>query len=247
MTTRVPLKNYQPVEKPVSAELSGGFLDAHSVFATIQGEGPCVGVPSIFIRLAGCNLQCPACDTDYTTGRKHTSPEALVDRVVNLPWPGGVKLWRGSDLPLVVITGGEPFRQPLGELVRRLLDHRFLVQIETNGTLYLEDFPYASPDVMIVCSPKTGKVNENLETWISAWKYVVSVSDGVEDDGLPSAVLGNRIRPARPYSKFSHTYVQPADEGDPDLNAANMQLAIKSCMENGYRLCIQTHKLCGLP
>ena len=38
-------------------------LDVHSIFHTIQGEGPYCGHPAVFIRLAGCNLQCPGCDT----------------------------------------------------------------------------------------------------------------------------------------------------------------------------------------
>jgi len=51
------------------AKGDGSILDFHSMFFTIQGEGPFAGHRSIFVRLAGCNLQCPGCDTEYTQGR----------------------------------------------------------------------------------------------------------------------------------------------------------------------------------
>ena len=61
--------NSQAIEK--SAHYTTRSYDVHSIFPTIQGEGPFVGQPAIFIRLAGCNLQCPACDTDYTLSLIH--------------------------------------------------------------------------------------------------------------------------------------------------------------------------------
>src|SRR3954467_9071958 len=47
----------------------GNSLSIHSIFYTLQGEGPYSGCPAVFMRLAGCNLQCPGCDTDYTSGQ----------------------------------------------------------------------------------------------------------------------------------------------------------------------------------
>lgn len=40
------------------------------VFATIQGEGALLGVPMVFVRLAGCSVGCPRCDTDYAVGER---------------------------------------------------------------------------------------------------------------------------------------------------------------------------------
>ena len=54
--------NKQPIEKREPSY--EGTLQVHSIFKTIQGEGPFCGTPCVFVRLAGCNLQCPACDTD---------------------------------------------------------------------------------------------------------------------------------------------------------------------------------------
>ena len=69
--------NLQPIEKRTKS--ADGLLSLHSIFHTIQGEGPFCGTPSVFVRLAGCNLQCPACDTDYTQGRRAASAQEILD------------------------------------------------------------------------------------------------------------------------------------------------------------------------
>jgi 7-carboxy-7-deazaguanine synthase len=122
--------NQQAIEKSTSHP--EGLLDVHSIFYTIQGEGPFSGFPAVFIRLAGCNLQCPHCDTEYTQGRRLAYPEVVAEYVSTLSQPRG----------LVVITGGEPFRQNLTKLLQCLSDYRLLVQIESNGTLPPSKFQY---------------------------------------------------------------------------------------------------------
>ncbi|MEG7364337.1 7-carboxy-7-deazaguanine synthase QueE, partial [Pseudomonas citronellolis] len=96
--------NLQPIEKRTKS--ADGLLSLHSIFHTIQGEGPFCGTPSVFVRLAGCNLQCPACDTDYTQGRRAASVQEILDKVQEYQSSG-----------LVVITGGEPFRQDITRLL----------------------------------------------------------------------------------------------------------------------------------
>ena len=90
--------NIQPIEKYVQAE--NKMLDVHSIFYTIQGEGPFTGCPAVFVRLAGCNLKCPGCDTDYTSNRTPMTAEQILNKILELASPA----------TLVVITGGEPFR-----------------------------------------------------------------------------------------------------------------------------------------
>lgn len=104
-------------------------LDVHSIFRTLQGEGPFTGHSAIFIRLAGCNLQCPACDTDYTSKRSLMSVQTIIDKVNTL------KI--GQTIQLIVITGGEPLRQNISDLCILLYQAHYTVQIETNGTLGL--------------------------------------------------------------------------------------------------------------
>jgi 7-carboxy-7-deazaguanine synthase len=243
--TALRLLNKQPIEKQ---ELrSDGKLDVHSIFRTIQGEGPFAGRPAIFVRLAGCNLCCGFCDTDYTNSRKLMTAEGILDKA---------RLFSGDSLNnIMVVTGGEPFRQDLRKLIRVTASYNWEVQIETNGTLfYPDDSCYENDDwgvsVSIVCSPKTPKVHPDLVKYVDAWKYVVQHGQISKEDGLPLMTLGNTTPVARPpMSAFIYPrniYVQPLDEGDEERNKLNTQAAIESCYKYGYSLSIQQHKLLGL-
>ncbi len=225
--------NDQPVEK--QSLRVDGQLDVHSIFYTIQGEGPYVGFPAVFVRLAGCNLQCPLCDTDYTSSRVMLSPAQLLRRIKAA----------SPACHLVVITGGEPFRQNLTVAVIELLAHGYSIQVETNGTLFLEDFPYK--EVTIVCSPKAGKINPRLAPHITALKYVLRHGE-VAPDGLPLLALAHPASPrvSRPPLGFKKAiYVQPADEKDEAINAKNLTAAVDSAMRHGFILGIQVHKIIG--
>ncbi len=239
--------NTQPIEKKVSR--ADGLLDVHSIFHTIQGEGPFCGTPCIFIRLAGCNLQCPACDTEYTQTRRLMGPGELVAEVNEL-WRADV--WRPGGL--VVITGGEPFRQDLGELLRELVRSGYYIQIETNGTLQPSPFNYnldigERQGAYIVCSPKSGKVNTAIWREACCVKYVMEEGNVYEDDGLPITALMHRAKPyvARPPAGWGRpVYLQPMDAKDPTVNMANIVAVRNSCMKHGYILQLQIHKLIGV-
>jgi len=202
-------------------------LEIVDVWKTIQGEGPFAGRPATFIRLAGCNFQCPACDTNYTTGRRFELVEDLLE------------LTGGADL--VVLTGGEPLRQDITRLVDLLIDRGTQVQIETNGILHL---PGLHSRAVVVCSPKTPGIAR--ERWPYAFKYVLQAGQ-VDTDGLPLTALGG-MRPARPPEDFprSEIYLQPLDEQDPEANKRNVDATVQSCMQYGYRLCLQMQKIVGL-
>lgn len=227
--------NTQTPEKVITEEL----LLVNSIFPTIQGEGPFAGEPAVFIRLSGCNIQCPHCDTEYTK-RYHASTDYIVTSCSTM------KARRTSrKKPLIVITGGEPFRQhALKDLVEGLLCLNYRVQIETNGTLSIDNFPYKY--VTLVCSPKTPKINREILLNADAFKYVVQAGQ-IDEDGLPMTTMGLH-RPARPAPiNSAEIFVQPLDEQDEEKNKANMKAAVESCIAFNYRLCIQTHKIANLP
>ena len=234
--------NQQPVEKKVTSE--DGSLAVNSIFYTIQGEGPFAGKPAVFVRLAGCNLQCPMCDTEYTN-RILLDVVSLITRIsdkfVRSPDQG----YLGRINYLVVITGGEPFRQNIIPLVKELIGSGYTVQLETNGTMWQEIHPSAH----IVCSPKTGSVHPKIEERAHAYKYVVDAAS-IWQDGLPVTALGhpNSGLLARPptHRRDLLVYVQPADEKNEFLNRKNLQVAKDSAMFFGYTLCIQTHKIIGV-
>lgn len=229
--------NIQPIEKRRIGD--GSVLDTHSIFYTIQGEGPYSGHPAVFIRLAGCNLQCPGCDTDYTSDRQNMAYQNIVHKA-NLLTPYRI----GKGRKLVVITGGEPFRQNITPLVKYLMEYGFHVQIETNGTL--PPSPDLPDDVVIVCSPKTGRVSPDLQPRINAYKYVLA-ADAVHDaDGLPTFALGHSASPrvARPHADFNGpVYLQPMDAQDLTTNQANLEAVKASCLKQGFMLQLQIHKL----
>jgi len=238
------IENTQKPEPPIKS--TGDVLEVHSVWDTIQGEGPSAGMPATFIRLAGCNLQCVFCDTEYTEGRQSLSISSLMEQVEALP-----------RRRLVVITGGEPFRQNLNGLITFLVESGRQVQIETNGILPpSRGFCYHRNDVQIICCPKTSKVDADLARRTHSFKYVVKAGSVDLEDGLPTVgVGGDRYgRPARPPG-FKPTwqvctnqiFLQPLDEQDEEKNKANQRAAVESCLKFGYRFTPQIHKMVGLP
>ena len=239
--------NTQPIEKRRESD-AGTSLDVHSVFLTIQGEGPFTGHAAVFVRLAGCNLQCPLCDTDYTSTRTATDIHDLAALVHQTR--------HESATNLVVITGGEPLRQNIFPFVTLLLSRGYRVQIETNGTLPLPDGmgEVCSTDTrranacFIVVSPKTGKVHPTVELHACAFKYVMSY-DSEDHDGLPINALDHSATPrvARPTPMWrGPIYLQPVDVDDIDVNDAHLSACVQSCKRNGYILQLQIHKLIGV-
>lgn len=245
-------KNHQPVEK----KTDDPDVDLHSIFRTIQGEGPFSGWPAVFVRFAGCNLQCPLCDTEYTQGRRKVAAQEVAAKVADLQTGG-----------LVVITGGEPFRQPkaIAALCDLLTDAGHFVQIETNGSLPPPDGPAYRHQVMnppsgvhIVVSPKSGKVVEAVECRAAAYKYVIAHGSVDPEDGLPIKALDHTVkdRVARPPMLRDGrwavpVYVQPCDYGsktktDRNRNDLSMRAAVESSLEHGYIFQVQTHKIAGL-
>jgi organic radical activating enzyme len=95
------------------------------IFYSVQGEGTWTGTPAVFVRLAGCNLNCRFCDTDYAL-KFFASVDEVVARVRAA----------GGDCPMVVLTGGEPLAQAESSaLVAALQADGRRVHIESNGSL----------------------------------------------------------------------------------------------------------------
>jgi 7-carboxy-7-deazaguanine synthase len=143
----------------------------NEIFESLQGEGFLAGVPSVFVRLAGCPLRCRWCDTKYAwseeAGRQQTIDE-IVHHVQSRPFK------------YVVITGGEPMvNSDMPQLVTRLKDTGKHITIETAGIAYLPDMPC---DLMSI-SPKLNNSIPNEEKLAAFHK----------DSRLDMAVLGELI------------------------------------------------------
>jgi len=150
---------------------------------------------------------------------------------------------------LCVITGGEPFRQNISDLIARLSAEGITCQVETNGMLQPQGDAWQR--AFIVISPKTHKLNPDLAAQATAFKYVLVAGD-LADDGLPKSALGHPLPTgallARPPKDFAGmVYIQPADEKNPYKNNANLYAAIDAVMAHpSYVLGVQLHKVIGV-
>ncbi len=119
------------MERLVLARMADGGPE---VFASIQGEGVSMGVPSTFVRLAICNLRCAWCDTAYTWDWKRFDRAAST---VTLTPDEVAEAVRGLAPRNVVLTGGEPLlqRRQLAPLAERLKGEGYRLEVETNGTV----------------------------------------------------------------------------------------------------------------
>ena len=108
-------------------------LRLSEIFESVQGEGPSAGAPSVFLRLATCNLRCRWCDTKYTWD---WSRHRYEDEVREVEVAEVARQLAASTAPQLVVTGGEPLLQQRA-LVRLLeaLPAALRVEVETNGTL----------------------------------------------------------------------------------------------------------------
>lgn len=220
------------------------------MFLTLQGEGLNAGMPSAFVRFAGCNLwsgedstrardaerhkvECPLwCDTDF----RHGTPGSAETLALNLESLVRSAGW--DYVPLIVLTGGEPLLQLDAEFLRmwRAAFRGAHFAIETNGTVQPKEGVLEALDHVCV-SPKVPardlKVRAGAEL-----KVVYPAYDPKEYESEDL--------------NFDHWYVTPEapteSVGKSIVERVNMQNAARFCLENPrWRLSLQTHKILGIP
>ena len=217
----------------------------NEVFESIQGEGSFTGVPSIFVRLQGCPVGCPWCDTKHTW-TVNPQLERSVDEVMTEQ--GESEHWfkhsieqllalftaQGYNAKHVVISGGEPCMYDLNPLSTRLIELGYSVQIETSGTFEI----LTHKDTWVTVSPKVnmpgGKpVLSSAMQRANEIKHPIAMEKHVEE---LEQVLGLLNADAKPL-----IYLQPISQ-----QKRATELAIKVCIERNWRLSLQTHKFIGI-
>lgn len=192
-------------------------MRVNEIFYSLQGEGFYTGVPSIFIRLSGCNLQCSFCDTQHQPYTEMTEEE-IISKIKNF------------SARHVVITGGEPSLQLTFSLVDKLHQQGKFVAVETNGTHSLPnnvDWVTLSPKDLFINSQKA-KV---LLKQCNEIKVVYT--------GLPFYDYPN--------INAEYHFIQPCDTGNKLQNKELLNQAINYCLQHPlWRLSLQTHKIIGV-
>lgn len=121
------------------------------IFFSLQGETSRSGLPTVFIRLAGCPLRCDWCDTTYSfSGGETWSIEEILDTVA------------GFGTQYVTVTGGEPLAQKhCLVLLEALCDAGYDVSLETSGALDVAGVDPRVSRIMDIKPPGSGEVERN--------------------------------------------------------------------------------------
>ena len=186
------------------------------IFESLQGEGRNMGRPCGFIRFAGCNLDCPWCDT-CVEKRFSMSLDELVAEA---------RRFRSRS---VVLTGGEPTAaRGMPELVAALKKEGFWIAVETNGTT---DAPWLAFVDYVACSPKA-EFPGSLK---------LAAADEVRVVASSEDVVGF-CRDVRRRIAATDYYISPCDrDGTMDFATAK---AVLGRLE-GWSLSVQLHKILG--
>lgn len=227
------------------------------IFPTIQGEATFAGTPSVFVRLQGCDVGCPWCDT-RPTWETHPEDELAIlplgprigtvdpkARRMTFARMGPAAIARAArslgNAKHAVITGGEPFQQAIGALIRALAAEGFhSVQIETSGTAELGDIPgWSAPGLWITLSPKIGMPGGK-----AVLTRVVRRADEMKwPVGKPADL--DRLQAFLDEHKVHGTvpiWLQPLSQ-----QAKATALCVEAAQVDGrWRVSIQTHKYMGI-
>ena len=158
-------------------------LKISEIFFSAAGEGLRQGEPTIFIRLSGCNLRCPFCDTKYAwkDGKELRLGEFFTQIA---------KIKKNYRVNWVCLTGGEPLLQEVGPLVRLLKRNGYRIHLETNGTRSLSfklDWLTVSP------KPPDYQVTRDCRKLADELKLVVTRSLKLEEVKMLRRAFSEKI------------------------------------------------------
>ena len=216
-------------------------LPVNEIFETMQGEATYTGTPAVFVRLQGCEVGCPWCDTKHTWS---VDPDNIV--------PPSEMLRKRGDNPNfaemftrdiahrvtkftarhVVITGGEPCQYDLTLLTTMLVGYGCTVQVETSGTeevrVHAKTFVTVSPKIDM-----PGGKEILIHALIRANEIKHPVGKQADVNNLRNLLLGLPIT--------APVFLQPLSQAKKAT-----ALCVAAATDSGWRVSIQTHKFAGV-
>ena len=220
-------------------------MNITEVFYSLQGEGLLTGMPSVFIRFAGCNLRCAWCDTKYASWYPEAmswTEEAVLSEVAK------------HNTRHCVITGGEPTIHPeLASLTQKLKAMGRHITIETNGTNFRDgiacDLVSISPKLKhSIADPvkfpeqaaiqRERRLNiESFRGWIDHHAYQLKFVFGTAADVAEIQELVRLIDRNIPPDRI---LLMP--EGiDAETIFGRRAEVVRVCKKHGYRYCCRLH------
>lgn len=189
----------------------------NEIFYSLQGEGRWMGRPAVFVRMSGCNLKCPFCDTDFR-GYREMSTDDILSKCLE----------EGGECRFIVLTGGEPSLQVDEQLIATLHQAGYYLSMETNGT-------HAIPEGIdwVTCSPKVDftEGGELVVRKVDELKLIFDGEHEVSDHGIACAFR----------------YLQPCDVGNDSRNYLILSECIKYIKAHPeWQLSVQMHKIVGI-
>jgi organic radical activating enzyme len=190
------------------------------IFHSVQGEGIKAGIPHVFIRFGGCNLNCKWCDTDFTKYAIMTAAQIVEE----------VSKYNCTNL---IFTGGEPMLNDLWPLSRLFHSRGYYLSCESNGTI-------AIPEGLLdwICISPKDQEYPNV---------VIKQKTG---DELKCVYVGQDLSMYDEISSgFDNLLLQPCYDHSKDVEwngrkFAEVEEVVK--MNHKWRLSLQTHKWMGV-
>lgn len=189
----------------------------NEIFYSLQGEGRWMGRPAVFVRMSGCNLKCPFCDTDFR-GYSEMSADDILSRCLE----------EGGECRFIVLTGGEPSLQVDEQLIATLHQAGYYLSMETNGT-------HAVPEGIdwVTCSPKVDftEGGEPVVKQVDELKLIFDGEHQISEHGIAC----------------TFRYLQPCDVGNDSRNYLILNECIKYIKAHPeWQLSVQMHKIVGI-
>ncbi len=216
------------------------------VYKSVQGESSFAGLPCIFVRLAGCNLRCAWCDSEYTfTGGYKQTLEEVEATVAAL-----------APVRLVEFTGGEPMLQEreLLPLMERLLEQGYTLMMETSGERLLGNVPAAVHKIVDVKCPGSGEGGtfrtENLHELTRRDEVKFVISNRADYEFARTFTNEHKLEALAGGVLFSPAFVKaPRPERTADNCLVDPRELVEWMLADGVpaRLSLQIHKFIWEP